>query len=607
MALPWQNVDSYSQYLQTNLSVSSSMESLEPYAYQSLPKVESSFRVLELLPGDNDEEIFVNLHVANWVTPPPFEALSYAWGDPTIRTPVFCDGRILKVTINLRDALKQLRRRDNPRFLWVDAICIDQEGNLEEKSYQVSNMRKIYSNATRVIVWLGLDDNGLAKTAAHAMEGIAQSICNAKSRSVSHLREIGHLKILAMNSISWKELSCNTPEAWNSLCWFFSRPWFARVWVYQEVTSGPKVLFLCGEVELDWDIIGLNAEYITVSRSLLDTHGFWQSNIWCAVTYRDRRLLSDSCLDLLNSARGLKATQLVDKVYGLLGMPSLSGKNLGLTADYNKSVAKVYQDMGDAALASMQNLDLLAYVQHDQEISWHPSWIPRWDQAKLRHPLIRELRFQGAHNASQGLDFTYERNPEDTILKVPGIWFDTIEIETSIDNGAWFNQNHQPLNPHPVHEFWHEQNASLYPTGERLIDVYPKVLTTGFGKQADFSAYVLQLMKSSRLLVRDYTSIHKYISLYKQGKSGNWEYWVSTANGTAWGHSFFTTTKAYMGLGSQAMKAGDVVVILAGGEVPFILRRAGEFFQLVGECYVHGIMNGEAVHKVAERETFQIK
>ena len=65
MALPWQNDNSYSQYLRTNLCVSGSMESLKPYAYQSLPKVESSFRVLELLLGANDEELLINLHVAN--------------------------------------------------------------------------------------------------------------------------------------------------------------------------------------------------------------------------------------------------------------------------------------------------------------------------------------------------------------------------------------------------------------------------------------------------------------------------------------------------------------------------------------------------------------
>ena len=374
------------------------------------------------------------------------------------------------------------------------------------------------------------------------------------------------------------------------------------------MTSGPKVLFLCGEVELDWDIIGLIAEYITVSSSLLDTHGFWQSNIWCAVTYRDRRLLRDSCLDLLNSARGLKATELVDKVYSLLGMPSFSVKDLGLEPDYKKTDKEVYQNMGDVALSSLQNLDLLAYVQHDQEISQHyPSWIPRWDLVKLRHPLLRELRFRGPHNASRGLKFTYKRNSKDTILEVPGIWFDTIKVKTSIDSEAWFNKNRRPLNPHPVLEFWHEQNTSFYLTGERSIDVYAELLTTGFGKQADFSAYIVQLMKSSQYLVRDYTSIPKYISLYKQGKSGNWESWASMARVATWGHSFFITTKGYMGLGSQAMKAGDVVVVLAGGEVPFVLRRAGELFQLVGECYVHGIMNGEAVHKVAERETFQLQ
>lgn len=298
------------------------MESLKPYVYQSLPKVESSFRVLELLPGEDNEELFINLQVANWVTPPPYEALSYAWGDPTIRAAISCNGRVLKVTINLRDALKRLRQRRGSRFLWADAICIDQEGDQEEKSSQVNNMRKIYSNATRVIVWLGLDDNGLAKTAAHAMKEIARAACIANSRLESDLWEIDHLKILALKSVPWKELSCNTPETWNSLFWFFSRPWFPRIWVYQEVTSGPKVLFLCGEVELDWDVIGLTAEYITVSRDLFDTYDFWKSNIWCAVTHRDRRVFNVSCLDLLNSARGLKATELVDKVYSLLGMPS---------------------------------------------------------------------------------------------------------------------------------------------------------------------------------------------------------------------------------------------------------------------------------------------
>lgn len=261
-------------------------------------------------------------------------------------------------------------------------------------------MRKIFSGSTRVTAWLGLDDNGFAGTAAHAMNKIARSICIAKSKSVSDLWETHHLKTVAMGSISWIELFCNTPKTRNLLSWFFSRPLFIRIWVNQEVTSGSKVLFLCREVELDWDIVELTAEYITVSPSLFDTYDFQKSNIWCAVTHRDRRLLDNSYLDLLNSGRELEANKLVDKVYGLLGMLSFSGESLGFKADYEKSAAKVYQNMGYMALASLNDLDLLAFIRHDKEIHY-PSWIPRWDQAKLRHPLLRELRFQGAHNASQ--------------------------------------------------------------------------------------------------------------------------------------------------------------------------------------------------------------
>lgn len=164
--------------------------------------------------------------------------------------------------------------------------------------------------------------------------------------------------------------------------------------------------------------------------------------------------------------------------------------------------------------------------------------------------------------------------------------FDTIKTEGSIDSEALFATRHRPLNPHPILEFRLEDKTrpSFYPTGERSIDVYPEVLTTGFGTkvnragkqaphpQADFSAFIVQLMKSSRHSVSEYTSLHE------QEQHGNWESWASAARVTTWGQSFFIISKWYMGLGSQAMTAGDVVSILAGGEIPFILRRTGEFF-----------------------------
>jgi hypothetical protein len=42
---------------------------------------------------------------------------------------------------------------------------------------------------------------------------------------------------------------------------------------------------------------------------------------------------------------------------------------------------------------------------------------------------------------------------------------------------------------------------------------------------------------------------------------------------------------------------GNRVSILFGGSVPFVLRRKDDYWGLVGECYVEGIMRGAAVQE----------
>lgn len=46
-----------------------------------------------------------------------------------------------------------------------------------------------------------------------------------------------------------------------------------------------------------------------------------------------------------------------------------------------------------------------------------------------------------------------------------------------------------------------------------------------------------------------------------------------------------------------AAQKGDLIVILFGGQTPFLLRKLEsevDDYALIGECYVHGIMDGEA-------------
>jgi hypothetical protein len=71
--------------------------------------------------------------------------------------------------------------------------------------------------------------------------------------------------------------------------------------------------------------------------------------------------------------------------------------------------------------------------------------------------------------------------------------------------------------------------------------------------------------------------------------------------------SFLVTERGYLGLGSRNTVAlQDYVCVLRGGAVPFILRKRGDgYWGLVGEAYVHGIMDGGFV-RGAKKEDLRV-
>ena len=62
------------------------------------------------------------------------------------------------------------------------------------------------------------------------------------------------------------------------------------------------------------------------------------------------------------------------------------------------------------------------------------------------------------------------------------------------------------------------------------------------------------------------------------------------------GRRLFVTEKGHLGLGPENLQHGDIVAILLGGQVPFILRGQAQECILIGECYAHGYLNGEGLH-----------
>lgn len=73
--------------------------------------------------------------------------------------------------------------------------------------------------------------------------------------------------------------------------------------------------------------------------------------------------------------------------------------------------------------------------------------------------------------------------------------------------------------------------------------------------------------------------------------------------GKSLGRLPFVTRKGHLVLGSEYVKQGDLVALIKGAQVPFVLRRhCGEAYQLIGEAFVDGIMDGEAAEDSEFRE-----
>jgi hypothetical protein len=111
-------------------------------------------RLIELLPGEDSEQINCNLKSFPLGRTPDYIALSYCWGDPKSTVTILCNSQALEIGTNLHSALVHMRDNNRELWFWADAICIDQT-NVGEKNKQILLMRDIYRNAKVTNIWLG--------------------------------------------------------------------------------------------------------------------------------------------------------------------------------------------------------------------------------------------------------------------------------------------------------------------------------------------------------------------------------------------------------------------------------------------------------------------
>lgn len=116
------------------------------FLYEPLPDDGSQIRLVTILPGKKSEVL--RCTVSNFVLTEDlqYEALSYVWSDPTTTNPILLSGHGFEITTNPEAALRSLRYEDVERWLWIDAICINQR-SISEKNAEVRRMYLIYQRA----------------------------------------------------------------------------------------------------------------------------------------------------------------------------------------------------------------------------------------------------------------------------------------------------------------------------------------------------------------------------------------------------------------------------------------------------------------------------
>ncbi|KAL2675554.1 hypothetical protein Neosp_011741 [[Neocosmospora] mangrovei] len=368
------------------------METTAPLLYRSLDPITSEIRLL-VVPSDGSEDW--GLITVSLDDNPEYFALSYVWGEKRDPEKIVLQGQGKEVTPNLASALSRIRGGNlggtslPVRYLWVDAICINQEDN-EERSQQVQFMQRIFKCAQVVYAWVGPKDHSLAfRTIKILANEAAQNYSYGNIPDDHGELDERHIINIPPFELQWLKRHpslCNkTPnnkgefknDSWGAVKDFMWDRYWKRVWIFQEVVLSRKLyLFSSGDTILSRQDIFIFARSFTrfdlrtksrkheVQRPDFICPEVWNGlvkslpyngmdDVYLAKFHADanEQLEQNKNLDRQTlvrlrlgwrqafTAERLVATEPKDYIYGLLAISQIP-----MTPDYSKSVAEVYTE-----------------------------------------------------------------------------------------------------------------------------------------------------------------------------------------------------------------------------------------------------------------------
>ncbi|MCJ1461447.1 hypothetical protein MMC07_000044 [Pseudocyphellaria aurata] len=605
-------------------SLNYSRDETPSYEYQPLQYPKGEIRLLSFVNSSRStSKLNINLRTVSLSEAPTYAAVSYSWGEhPILSQSVICDGKPLKITESLHRAISHISKvvqepdstvskQHTPFLLWADAISINQQ-DTEERNDQLQVVGKIYSQAQRVFAYLGEPKKpGQEHDALRTVDLVLKNVhrlSKSEHNTSDHMQAVG--------------IPRAEDTSWESIEHLFRQTWFGRTWILPEVVLAKEIICLFGDAV--WNLNSLVEFGKIIEDYQIGDDGLKQSAETRGTGSRVQAEENIHALQLCwkgrrqywgsNGDRPQKLTDLLyhsserdskdprDQVYALLALASDTIQH-HIKPNYSDSntVAAVYKTAAAYCINNENGIDILRFAGIDRPVEGMPSWVANWINL-ISITLPREPH----RTAGRSEPVMYLDTKNNDRLTVRGILFEpikTIVRKVSHQSGD-LNLDGEPVvkinrlvryfrKGEPSHALGMTKTyGSEYNALDARWHVLEAYLKLNFRKvratNADrFPYYSFRAFVSH---CSEKLTEAKFHHLEKEAK----EFSLTLTN-IQRGRRIGWTSGHYMGVFPGSTRRGDVIAVLLGSKLPYVIRPHGNDYLLVGPAYVYGIMNGEVM------------
>lgn len=591
------------------------LTSIDNVIYKPLDHAMRQIRVLHVQPGTGGDEVCVTLKttladIDSDMT--EYEAVSYCWGDATMTSRIRLNNFLFDAPASSVEALRGLRYTKTERVLWIDAICINQF-DFTERNHQVAFMGKVYENAIQTNIWLGPTGYEL-EDAVKVFENLCPLLsegCRTRSQ---------------LNSCDLDDLIASFRDQLEDgrqvlkLRPIYSRPWFTRLWVFQEAMLSSQVVCHIGSHRIAWrdlQLVGaLVDEFISKEPGscevgkLSDSTSLALPSLFSQTMFQDQAYQPNLLGRLLYMTRNLDVTDPRDRVYALLALTYWFRHDVALPEeirpDYHAKPRTCFQNAArliveEEGLHSL--LDVLRGRGIGEDDERWPSWVPQLHRAINTESSSLKYRLRADGMERSDARSTLVPDDLDVLLQTGYLvgpvkdLFPAFHVEADKQENQFHriaqryiscidadlynranNPRHIQLLKVLLSTLRTEMHGTYEPNDIPVEDHWPELL-----------AIFLQTVKFDR--PSNSVSLAMATRATRDDPDRRVQKMVEEMKSTCGDRKLFfvdTPFRWRIALGPKSLLDGDVVVVIDRCRWPVVLRPTGNSYHLIGECYVHG-------------------